>query len=109
VNALSLISRLAPSVLRSESQNPVFVSNDSALELDVGVEIRVQDLQGTAVSESALQRYLAEKRPRPPRSLQQDYVQGHMADLRRGGVSHQPGTPVVQTGSPPSLLLQIWV
>ena len=41
-----------------------------------------------------LQGYLAHQKQPPPRTLQQDYVWGHMVALGGGGVSYERGTPV---------------
>jgi len=45
-------------------------------------------------SRSHAHRYLAHKKQRPPRILQQDYAQGPMVVLRSGVVSYERGTPV---------------
>ena len=47
-----------------------------------------------------IQGYLAHKKQRPPRTLQQEYAQGPMVVLRGGAVSYQRGTPVTITCQP---------
>jgi hypothetical protein len=46
-----------------------------------------------------VQGYLAHKKQRPPRTLQEDYAQGHMVVLGGVAVSYERGTPVL---APPS-------
>ena len=45
-------------------------------------------------TEPELQGYLAHKKQRPPRTLQQDSAQGPMVVLGDGAISHVRGTPV---------------
>ena len=50
-----------------------------------------------------LQGYLAHKEHHPPRTLQSDYVEGHMVALGKVGISYERGTPVVSVGVVPLL------
>jgi len=42
--------------------------------------------------DSAVQGYLAHKKPPPPRTLQKDYAQGHTVDLGGVAVSYERGS-----------------
>ena len=101
-----------PNVRLDQDLSRLFNPGRRQVEREIGRELvksdRGRSFQGfmsdrhVRQADGKIQGYLAHRKWPPPRTLQQDYVQGHMVARRSGGVSYKWGTPIAHLWRIPS-------